>query len=133
MKKAVLILLIIILFAGAAMAGIFKYRLYRFENLKDTGNLQKKIDQLSEEYLDKNNGVGLVVGIVQKDLFYIQGYGKVSMESNRKPDASSLFELASTSKLFTTSALQIFVSTWRSVTVKSLRESINIQILAWGS
>lgn len=99
---------IFFLLLGAALFCTLKYRLYKYENMRNTEDLQVRIDRLGEAYINSNNNVGLVIGVIQMEKVYIQGYGKKSKESSDKPDSSSLFELASTSKLFTTSALQVF-------------------------
>lgn len=108
MKKALIIILAIILLIGTVLFSNFRYRLYKLEHMKDTGDLQERIDKLGEAYVKTGNNVGLVIGIIQNDKVYIQGYGKTSKESNTKPDSLTLFELASVGKLFTTSALQVF-------------------------
>ncbi|RFZ79555.1 class A beta-lactamase-related serine hydrolase [Lacrimispora amygdalina] len=108
MKKLAVIFLIMVMLSVAFLSNLFRVRLNRLKNRKDTGDLQGRIDQSGEEYLKSNNGVGLVIGVVQRGNVYIQGYGRIRKESDEKPDEMSLFELASVGKLFTAAALEVF-------------------------
>lgn len=108
MKKLAVILFILIILAAAFLSNLIRIRLNRLKNLKDTGDLQGRIDQFGENYLKSNNGVGLVIGVVQRGNVSIQGYGRISKESDKRPDEMSLFELASVGKLFTAAAFAQF-------------------------
>lgn len=109
MKKALKI--IALLFAGVLLIIIVLIALikYRATQIDDEKNLANSINKMGKAFLDKGNSNAMVIGIIKEDKVYIQGFGRKSADSNLPPDATTIFELASTSKLFTTSALQILV------------------------
>jgi D-alanyl-D-alanine-carboxypeptidase/D-alanyl-D-alanine-endopeptidase len=78
-------------------------------NLKDKKNLELAIDKQANKYITDGNSYGLVVGVVKNDKVYLKGYGTIDKGKSILPDSLTTFELASTSKLFTTSTLQILV------------------------
>lgn len=101
------ILLIVIGVIIVLVGGLFVYLKYKLKHMKDEGNLAAKIDERAGRYVADGKSVGLVVGVYKKGKVYIQGYGTKEKGKQVKPDGHTAFELASTSKLFTTSVLQI--------------------------
>ena len=49
----------------------------------------------------------MVVGVYKNGRAYIKGYGAIEKGGSIAPDSATIFELASTSKLFTTATLQL--------------------------
>jgi len=109
MKKILKILAITILTLLLVVSGIIAFAKYRSNNIKDEKDLASKINILGNKFIKDGNSNGLIIGIYKNGITYIQGYGTKIEGKNIKPDETTLFELASTSKLFTTSTLQLLV------------------------
>lgn len=105
--KAMKIIGIIVLILTAIVAGIYFYIKYKANNIEDRKNLESTIDTQANKYISEGNSFGLIVGIVKNGKVFIKGYGSTEKGKNILPDSLTTFELASTSKLFTTSTLQI--------------------------
>jgi serine-type D-Ala-D-Ala carboxypeptidase/endopeptidase len=105
--KALKIAGIILLILLAIAAVLFFYFRYRLHHVKDRGNLEASLDKLVQKSIAKEPGYGLVVGVYKGGRSYVKGYGSVLKGHSEPPDSNSIFQLASTSKLFTTSLLQI--------------------------
>lgn len=88
---------------------LFLYLTFKVNNTKDSHDLANSIDKQADKFLEQGNANALVVGIFKDGKTYIKGYGHISPELKETPDGNTIFELASTSKLFTTSTLQILV------------------------
>lgn len=86
---------------------LVSYAKYRIENTKDHGDLAKLIDTEAQKFIKEGNSNGLVIGIIKDEKVYLKGYGSIEKGGDIVPDGKTVFELASTSKLFTTSTLQI--------------------------
>lgn len=86
---------------------LISYAKYRLDNIKDKGDLAKLVDTEAEKFIDEGKSNGLVIGIVKNGQVYLKGYGTIKKGESIVPDSKTIFELASTSKLFTTSTLQI--------------------------
>lgn len=102
--KIVLISIVAIL---ALFAGAFAFVQFKLKNLKDNKDLQASIDKVANKYIADGKALGLVVGVIKNDTVYIKGYGTTQKGQSTLPDSNSIFELASTSKLFTTTVLQL--------------------------
>lgn len=103
MKIAALVLLILIVL----VTGILVYIRYKTSHIEDKKDLEESIDKQASKYLADSNAYGLVIGIYKNGKVLIKGYGTTENGTNKLPDSSTVFELASTSKLFTTSTLQL--------------------------
>ena len=107
--KAMKIIGLIILTIVVIIFGIIFYLKYKSNNVKDNKDLEASIDKQANQYISEGNSVGLVVAIFKNGKTIIKGYGTTNKEKQILPDSLSVFELASTSKLFTTSTLQLLV------------------------
>ena len=67
--------------------------------------LRQAADALAEGYLRSPGNVGLVVGLLVRDECLCLGYGKVAEDSARPPDAGTVFEIGSITKVFTAALL----------------------------
>jgi serine-type D-Ala-D-Ala carboxypeptidase/endopeptidase len=105
--KAIKILGIVILVITVIGFGLYFYIKYKTNNVVDNKNLEASIDKQANLYIQEGNSIGLVIGIVKNGKSFIKGYGTINKEKQISPDSLSVFELASTSKLFTTSTLQL--------------------------
>ena len=104
-KIIVFILLLLILI----VVGLSFYKIYKLNNAKDYKELEKSVDKQIKLYISKENAIGIVVGIVKNGKTIIKGYGTAEKGKEVLPTSHSIFELASVSKLFATSTLQILV------------------------
>lgn len=104
MLKVIGITLIVIV---AIVAGIVFYVKNRLNNVKDEKNLAASIDRQANRFIDQGHAYGLVIGVFKQGKTYIKGYGTIENGQHIEPDSTTVFELASVSKLFTTSTLQL--------------------------
>lgn len=100
---------IIVLILIAIIGGLYFFIKYRTTTIEDKKNLEASIDKQANKYIAEGNSYGLVIGVVKNGKVYLKGYGTTQKGENISPDSSTIFELASTSKLFTTSTLQILI------------------------
>jgi CubicO group peptidase (beta-lactamase class C family) len=68
---------------------------------KQPMTLHEKIDVIVQPILDEKKAIGLVVGVIDKRGRQIYGYGKLSADSDKKPDGETVFEIGSITKVFT--------------------------------
>ncbi|NOX42976.1 MAG: beta-lactamase family protein [Gammaproteobacteria bacterium] len=102
--KILLIIFASILFIAASAAIYLKYRL---NNTTDNGDLEASLDAEIEKISKKGLSYGLVIGIYKNGKSFFKGYGTINKKETSVPNASTVFQLASVSKLFTSSLLQI--------------------------
>lgn len=105
--KILKILGIIILVIILSLIVLFFFAKNKLARMEDKGDLAKVINEESIKFINNGNSLGLVVGIVKNGQVFLKGYGTIKKGENIAPDLTTIFELASTSKLFTTSTLQI--------------------------
>ncbi len=104
MKTLVRIIFVLVVVA----VSVVLYLKYRLVNTPDKGNLEAALDlEVNKKYMDKGLSYGLVVGIYKDEKIFIKGYGTVNQNSTMVPDGTTIFQLASVSKLFTASTYQI--------------------------
>ena len=63
--------------------------------------LKSRIDPLVAPYLENDVLTGLTVGVLQKGTPTIIGYGKLSAENDQTSNGDTVYEIGSTSKVFT--------------------------------
>lgn len=98
---------IILALIVAVLSGVI-YLKYRLANTPDKGNLEAALDlEINKKHMDKGLSYGLVIGIYKDEKVFIKGYGTVNQNSTTVPDGTTIFQLASVSKLFTASTYQI--------------------------
>ena len=83
------------------------YLKFKLITIKDKKNLATTVDSQIQKFLTNKDINAMVVGIVKNGATYIKGYGTILKNEQVRPDGNTVFELASTSKIFTTSVLQI--------------------------
>ncbi len=93
-----MLLVIIVLFM---CLGCFFYLIHRLRKVSDNGDLAASVDLEVDKFTQKIPLSAMVVGVYQNNQTYIKGYGTA------EPDESTIFQIASLSKLFTTSLLAI--------------------------
>lgn len=95
----------LIAFALAVLSGVL-YLKYRLPNPPDRENLEVELDTEMKKWLHRGLSYGLVIGVFKDNKSFITGYGSVTRESNTTPTSTTIFEIASITKLFTASTLQ---------------------------
>jgi D-alanyl-D-alanine-carboxypeptidase/D-alanyl-D-alanine-endopeptidase len=103
LKIAGIVLLILVVLVSA----VIYYARYRLNHVKDKGDLEASLDKQVARALAKEKSYGMAIGVYKAGRSFTKGYGSMLKGQNSPPDGNSIFELASTSKLFTTSLLQI--------------------------
>ena len=104
MLKGLLIFGICVVVAALCLVGYFYYK---SSSIKDTHDLAAKIEQTTKHFLAEKKGVGLAIGVVQGDKVYKVCYGFASLETQTPIDTSTIFEIGSISKVFTTEMAEI--------------------------
>lgn len=102
--KILAIVLALVVVAAASAALYLKYRL---DNTPDDKDLEAALDSEVKKLTKNDLSYGLVVGVYKDRKSFIKGYGTVNKEGATAPDALTVFQIASVSKLFTASLLQI--------------------------
>jgi serine-type D-Ala-D-Ala carboxypeptidase/endopeptidase len=82
------------------------YLWYRLSNVVDKFDLEAAIDTQVNRVMRHGRLPGLVVGVYKDGKAFIKGYGTISKDGATAPDANTIFQIASVSKLFTSSVLQ---------------------------
>ncbi|MEM9538031.1 MAG: serine hydrolase domain-containing protein [Cyanobacteria bacterium P01_E01_bin.42] len=98
-------LFIIAVLLGLA-ASYFFYVRYRIINTSDKQNFEAAIDSEVEKSMKKGVFQGIVVGAYKDGTTFIKGYGNVNKESSQVPNAETVFQIGSISKLLTALLLQ---------------------------
>ncbi len=92
------------------LIGLIVIKVYRFRDLlKDTHDLQRKIEAECNKELIKKKTVGLAVGIIQGDRTYMEEFGYLDLQTHQPVDSNSIFEIGSVTKVFTSELTQILV------------------------
>lgn len=102
MKIATLILPSLLVLAVSCIA----YLKYRIVNTSDKRNLESAIDAEVSKFIKSWQFPGIVVGVYKSGRTYIKGYGTVNKETSQSPDAKTVFQIGSVSKLLTGLLLQ---------------------------
>jgi CubicO group peptidase (beta-lactamase class C family) len=102
MKIATLILSVLLVLAVSGIA----YLKYRMVNTPDKKNLESAIDAEVSKIIKSGLFPGVVVGVYKDGRTYIKGYGTVNKETSQSPDAQTVFQIGSVSKLLTALLLQ---------------------------
>lgn len=105
--KILKIIGIILLILIVIITILVLYTRYRMNNPVDRGNLEAALDKQAGDIIAKEQSYGLVIGVYKNGRSFTKGYGTVMKGKSIAPNGETSFELASTSKLFTTTLLQI--------------------------
>lgn len=99
MVLAVLVLAILL----AALAVLA----YRLKHAKDHGNLETAIDREVHKFMRHGRTPAVVMGVYKAGRSFTKGYGTLAQTDGATPDADTVFQIASVSKVFTASLLQV--------------------------
>ncbi|MGL5065508.1 MAG: serine hydrolase, partial [Microcoleus sp.] len=62
---------------------------------------ESKVDRITQNYLSNRENVALTIGVVEQGHHYIKGFGKFSDTDDSLPNAGTIYEIGSVTKLFT--------------------------------
>lgn len=102
MKIAIFIIAVLL---GLVAARLLYLRYWLF-NASDKQNLEAAIDTEIEKIMKRGVFQGIVVGVYKAGRNYIKGYGTVNQESSQRPNAETVFQIGSISKVLTALLLQ---------------------------
>lgn len=93
---------------GAVFLWAFIYVVHRqhaYAALSDTHNLNEQIRKMGQNYLAGHKNAGLVIAFYQRGRESVQGFGKISDANQSPPDARTIYEIGSVTKIFTATLL----------------------------
>lgn len=99
-------------FLALLFCGVFGYIAWsksKYRRLKDTHDLRQRIQSYGEDYMSKRPHAALAIGVIQKGTTETFFFGQLSQENATKPDADTVFEIGSISKVYTALATQALV------------------------
>jgi serine-type D-Ala-D-Ala carboxypeptidase/endopeptidase len=67
----------------------------------DYQNFESKIDRITQDYINHRENLALTIGVVEQGHHYIKGFGKFSDTDDSLPNAHTIYEIGSVTKLFT--------------------------------
>lgn len=102
MKTAIIALALLV---TAALCAVLYIR-HRMAHTPDSRHLAAAIDAEVAKHMKSGLFPGVVVGVFKDGRTYIKGYGSIDKAASRPPDAHTVFQIASVSKLLTASLLQ---------------------------
>ena len=102
MEIFVFVIAVVLLVATSAVG----YLKYRAGKTTDKKSLESAIDAEISKAVKGNSFAGLVVGVYKDGKTFIKGYGTVSERNQQTPDAETVFQIGSISKLLTGLLLQ---------------------------
>jgi len=73
-------------------------------------DLESKISQITNDYVSKRGNVALTIGVIQQGHFYIKGFSKISDTNHAIPNAQTIYEIGSVTKVFTGTVLAKLVN-----------------------
>lgn len=97
------LILLLLLFGGLATYFILEKR--KYDQLTDSQDLKQRAARMGEGYVKNRANAALVIGLTQRGKRAVLGFGQVSTTNTVPPDAQTLFEIGSVTKVFTAVAL----------------------------
>jgi serine-type D-Ala-D-Ala carboxypeptidase/endopeptidase len=71
----------------------------------DIQDLETKINQITNDYVSKRKSVALTIGVINQGHHYIKGFGQVTDGDHARPDAQTIYEIGSVTKVLTGTVL----------------------------
>lgn len=79
-------------------------------NAQDNPSLEKMLTRLIYTEVEMKKIPGMVVGVIDEDGTYVYGFQETKKGNEQKPDANTVWEIGSISKVFTACLLSIMVA-----------------------
>ncbi len=73
-------------------------------------DMDKKLDTLARQYIQKGNTVGLSIGVYKGGAISTYNYGETARGNNNLPNSSTIYEIGSITKTFTAALLAWYVN-----------------------
>jgi CubicO group peptidase (beta-lactamase class C family) len=93
------LLLLMLLFGGLLAYVTMEKR--KYDRLTDTHDLKQRATKMGEGYVAERKNAALVIGLTQRGRRAVLGFGRVNATNAAPPDAQTLFEIGSVTKVFT--------------------------------
>lgn len=100
----ILTLTAVALVVVAVLAAFWKRRIAEPHDGQD---LDAALDRETRQFVERLGGPGLVIGAFKQGRTVIKGYGTVDAPGGAQPDADTIFQIGSVTKIFTASLLQV--------------------------
>ena len=97
------LLLLVVLFGG--LLAYVTHEKRKYDKLTDTRDLKQRAARMGEGYVADRKNAALVIGITQRGKRAVLGFGRTGATNAGSPDAQTLFEIGSVTKVFTAIAL----------------------------
>ncbi len=97
------LLLLALLFGGIITYVVHEKR--KYDHLTDTRDLRQRATRMGEGYIADRPAAALVIGVTQRGQRAVLGFGRVGATNTAPPDAHTVFEIGSVTKVFTALAL----------------------------
>lgn len=98
------VLLLLMLLVGVLLTYVTMEK-RKYDRLTDTHDLKQRATKMGEGYVADRKNAALVIGITQRGKRAVLGFGRVGATNAAPPDAQTMFEVGSVSKVFTAIAL----------------------------
>lgn len=116
------LLLLALLFGGIITYVVHEKR--KWDKLTDTHDLKQRATKMGAGYVADRKDAALVIGVTQRGKRAVLGFGRVSSTNAAPPDAQTLFEIGSLTKVFTAIALARLELDGKVKLTNSLRASL---------
>lgn len=94
----------VVIFLVVVFCCVFAYIAYtksQYHRLTDTGDLKARIVKFGEQYMGNRPHAALAIGVIQKGEVFKKFFGQLSKTNSSPPDAETIYEIGSITKVFT--------------------------------
>ena len=127
LKVVVGVLILLLLLFGGLLAYVVGER-SKYDRLTDTRDLKQRAAKMGEGYVASRPHAALVIGITQQGRRGVLGFGRTGTNNAALPDAATMYEIGSVTKVFTALALERLELDGKAHTTDTLRASLPDQV-----